>query len=54
MTPNRDVPSHILIAGHLWQAIAVVAVVLITFAGSLGLVVLVWRWMLAIVRGGCA
>jgi hypothetical protein len=41
-------------AGHLAASIVVVALVLVTFAGSVGLVTIVWRWMLAIVRGGCA
>lgn len=54
MSPNRETQEPIVMAGHIAAAIAVVAFVLMSFAGSLGLVVLVWRWMLAIVRGGCA
>lgn len=53
MTPESQ-PQHLSMAGHLAGAIVVVAMVLVLFAGSLGLVVLVWRWMVTIVRGGCA
>jgi hypothetical protein len=41
-------------AGHLAASIVVVAFVLVTFAGSVGLVTIVWRWMLGLIRGDCA
>lgn len=45
------------VAGQIGMAIGVTVAVglcLVVLAGNLGLTALVWRWMLSVVRGGCA
>lgn len=49
--PVQDAPQRL--AGYAIGAIVTVAALLIVAAGSVGLVVYVWRWTLSIVRGGC-
>lgn len=52
MQEPRSSPASVL--GVVIGTVVAVSTGLVVIAGSVGAVVLVWRWLVDVIRGGCA